>query len=375
MEKALEDAVAKIQKKFGKGTIRKGSEIAPVDRVPSGVFALDCALGSYEGVPGFPRGRITILAGEESSAKTLVALKVIAEFQRLGEPTVLVDAEGSWDPIWGRKIGIDPDALLIQSAECAEQAIDIMDELIRAMPGGCIVVDSMAALTPSTEIEDSSFGWQQGLAARIFNKGFRKFQAALNSATKDGSPGPTIICIQQFRTKFDRMRGGIRVMPGGAGQKFAASCIVSMWAGKPVYFVPGKGPQTKVTQDEKAECQVIGNTFHFEVTKNKTAIPKRRGSFELYNAPFSDDATDTVVSPGSTNHVEQVLRAGIRYGFATRAGVWYSMGDTRLGQGERKAVRFLMANPKMMVSLRDLVVDYEAEMVGTSMDSDDGSDV
>jgi recombination protein RecA len=362
-------AIEKIRKKYGKAAIRTGADISPVRRVPTGIFSLDVALGVYEGEAGLPKGRAIMLVGHESSCKSLLSYMAIAEFQRRGEDAVLVDAEGAWDPEWGTKLGIIPKHLLLETSESMEQTMDVLAELIRVIPSGIVVVDSFAALAPTAEIEASFHDWQQGLGARIMNKGWRNIQAGMNSAGKIGDNpagiGPTVVAIQQWRTAIGQRKDGGRSISGGAGQKFAMSIIVSLWAGEEIYLVPGKGKMKKseIAYKNRGDYMIIGRTFNFEIIKNKTAPPHRTGEFVVYSAYATDPESGFSVKPGDTNLGEQILTLAMLHGIIQRSGAWYSYGRERLGQGLANVAKRLKDDTELMVTLRDAVIEAEIRRI------------
>lgn len=347
----FKSAVATVREQFGASRLRTGDDFPSMERVPCGIFALDLALGASGTDVGFPRGRISLIAGAESSCKTLVCLWLMREFQQRGEPVILVDAEKSWDKDWARLNGVDPTQVLVQTSENMEQTLDILVEFVRALPNGLIVVDSFAQLTPKDEIESSFVEWQQGLMARIANKGFRTLQASANTASNEFlTHGPTVVVVQQFRSSIST--GGSKVMPGGQGQLFAGSCIVHMRAGQKIWYVPGKGEQVE-RPDNIASSSIVGSTFHFDVVKNKTATPYRFGEFKFYTARVKDPETGADIRKATTNPYQQLVSAAVRSGVLQRSGAFYAYGDRTIGQGIVKAGQTLAAD----VALYDLVYD------------------
>ena len=335
----IQAVIAKINKHYGAGTIRNGSEYPPISRIPTGIPWLDFALGSdLNGVFGIPRGRITLFSGDESSCKTLIALLAIAHEQTVHpeSPVFFSDVEGAFDSAWARKLGVRPDApnFYLNQPDTAEQGLDIMDEIIRSMDGGVYVLDSVAMLTPTAEVEESTESWQRGLGARLVNKGLRKMQSALNKAAKTGR-APACILINQERTGFNAHGGAYNVRPYGKGQDFAASVIVEMRHGKEVRWHPELGRLIGWKKDQEKWGEPIGRRGKFYVSKNKTAPPLRRGEYELYTA-HGGPALPSIV-PGCCNEHEQVFDLALSKGILQLSGSWYSFDDKPLGQGRDKA--------------------------------------
>lgn len=367
----LEGVMSVVNKKCGAGSIRRAVEIAPIHRIPCGIPELDWALGVYDGVAGFPRGRLTIVAGEESSGKSTICWKVVSQAQAWEEPGVLLDAEGNFEPAWPSQNGIDVTQLIYQAPEFAEQALDVMDEMLRAMENGVLVIDSIAALTPTAEIEESTSDWQQGLGARLVNKGMRKMQSAMNSTSRTLGGCATVLAIQQFRTKLDKQRGPSDDMPYGKGQRYAASIIIKLWAGKVVWWHPARGKTTEWSKDLADVGTQIGKVLHFQILKNKTAAPHRTGEFEIYNVSFAAPDGSWVCEPSQVNVEEQVLRAAVRAGLVKKAGSWLSQETSggRSGwkaQGEAQAVTLFQKMPDVVTSLIEGVTLFEQTRAGAA---------
>jgi len=330
----LADAVAKIQGKYGKHAIRKGSDIPPIRRLPTGILGVDVALGTYDGEFGFPVGRITLVPGYESACKSTTCFMAIARAQQWGWPTVLIEAEKGFDPSWASTMGVDLDKLMVEPSVSMEQSLDITAELVRSMPEGLIVVDSLASMSPSDEVDSSFFEWQQGLAARINNKFFRVVASGANKASNFGPEynGPTMLVCQQYRSNIKT--GSSKVIPGGVGQLFAGSAILNLRARDPVYHVPGKGPQT--TYPKKGGPKgtlIVGKSFSYNVSKNKTAPPHRAGEFVLYTMNHTDADTGHRYIAGTVDYYDQVYSLAQLDGVITMKGSWGWLGDERLGNG------------------------------------------
>lgn len=332
-------AVQKVRTAYGDGVLRSGASFPILERIPCGIFALDHAIGVSGGTVGFPRGRVSLVAGQESTCKTLICLWLMAEFQRRGEPVVYVDAEKSWDREWATHNGVDVDKVLVEPSENAERTLDILAEFIRVMPDGLVVVDSLAALTPSVEIEKSFTEWQQGYMARLAAKAFRSVQSGQNSAaTEFLTHGCTVVMVQQFRTNI--ATGG-KVMPGGQAQLFAGSVIVNLRGGQKVWHIPGKGEVESATLPKEANAICTGRIFNFEVAKNKTSAPYRHGEFKFYTTRYVDHEIGADITAGTTNTEEQLVRAGVLVGAVERQGSWYSFAGERLGNGMSATVEAL----------------------------------
>lgn len=360
--KGLKNALAAIRKQYGAKSLVMGDEMPRLERVPTGIFILDVAMGIADGVPGIAKGRTTMLVGDESSAKSYTLLRILSAFQRLGEPTALVESEHTFDPRWSSIVGVNVAELLVQPSESAQESLDVASQVIRNVESGVVGIDSMAALAPAEEVEASTFEWQQGLAARLFNKGFRLFQSGQNASSKLGAEGMTagctLIVVQQYRTNIGGRRGPTRTIPGGAGQKFAASVQVSMWSGATVYWCPDNGVTDKLsTKSYKGDLGVpLGVTFHFQVTKNKTAAPYRSGQFVVFTTDFTAPDGTWSVKPGTTNDAEQLIRLAVITGVVERRGSWYKYGEANLGQGEQRSAARLEEDAELAGEIRGRVL-------------------
>jgi len=267
-----------INKHYGQ-IAGKATEIHRQDipRIRTGIFGLDYALGG-----GIPVGRITVLYGYKSSGKSTIAARVAGEAQRLCAKCYLpecncnfrkmqvvwVDLEGTYEPSWGAAQGINNEELLIVKPETAEATVDVIDKLIRSKRCDLIILDSIAAMVPIKEIEESAEAWQQGLGARILNKGVRRWVSGINKVFVETNIAPTLLFINQIRMKIGVMYGDPATLPGGLGIQFATSVEVKLWAGK--YEVP------------KEEVKPVSVVINYKVEKNKTAVPRIEGAFKLY---------------------------------------------------------------------------------------------
>ncbi len=308
--KALQLTLDKIEKNYGKGSImRLGDEkIADIEVIPTGSIGLDVALG----IGGFPRGRVVEIYGPESSGKTTLAIHAIAEAQKLGGVAAFIDAEHAFDRFYAEKLGVDTDNLLVSQPDNGEQALEITDSLIRSGAIDIIVIDSVAALTPKSEIEGEMGDSKMGLHARLMSQALRKLTGTINKT------GTTCIFINQLREKIGVMFGNPETTTGGNALKFYASVRIDI---------------RRSTQIKDVD-QVKGNRVRIKVVKNKMAPPFRMAELDvIYGEGFSKTG--------------EIVDLGVEYNILNKAGSWFSYGDTKLGQG-REAVKQLMKdNPEL----------------------------
>jgi recombination protein RecA len=318
-DKALELAVAQIEKQFGKGSIMRWGEASQkmaVEVIPTGALALDIALG----VGGLPRGRIVELYGPEGSGKTTVALHIIAEAQKLGGISAYIDAEHALDPTYARRIGVDVDNLLISQPDTGEQGLEIVDALIRSGAVDCIVVDSVAALAPRAEIEGEMGDSHVGLQARLMSQALRKLTAVISKSRS------TAIFINQIREKIGVMFGNPETTPGGRALKFYSSVRL----------------EVRKVENLKQGQDTIGARTRVKIVKNKLAPPFKQAEFDIiYGEGISKEAS--------------LLDVGVSQSIVTRTGTWYSFGDLRLGQGKDSARMFLRENPQVSKEIEEKV--------------------
>ncbi|GAB3229989.1 recombinase RecA [Kineococcus gypseus] len=309
-EKALESALAAIDKSFGKGSVmRLGDDTRPpIEVIPTGAISLDIALG----IGGLPRGRVVEIYGPESSGKTTVALHAVANAQRAGGIAAFIDAEHALDPDYAAKLGVDTDALLVSQPDTGEQALEIADMLIRSGALDIIVIDSVAALVPRAEIEGEMGDSHVGLQARLMSQALRKITGALNHS------GTTAIFINQLREKIGVMFGSPETTTGGKALKFYAS--VRMDVRRIETLKDGTNP--------------VGNRTRVKVVKNKVSPPFKQAEFDiLYGQGISREGS--------------LIDLGVEHGFVRRSGAWYTYEGDQLGQGKENARAFLRDNPDL----------------------------
>ncbi|GAT66841.1 recombinase RecA [Planomonospora sp. ID91781] len=307
-EKALETALAQIERQFGKGSVmRLGDETrAPIEVIPTGSISLDVALG----IGGLPRGRIVEIYGPESSGKTTVALHAVANAQRAGGIAAFIDAEHALDPEYAKKLGVDTDALLVSQPDTGEQALEIADMLIRSGAVDLLVIDSVAALVPKAEIEGEMGDSHVGLQARLMSQALRKVAGALNST------GTTAIFINQLREKIGVMFGSPETTTGGKALKFYASVRLDI----------------RRIETLKDGTEAVGNRTRVKVVKNKMAPPFRVADFDiLYGVGISREGG--------------LIDMGVEHGFVRKSGAWYTYEGDQLGQGKENARNFLRNHP------------------------------
>jgi recombination protein RecA len=309
-DKALEQAIAQIDKQFGKGSVmRLGDEgRVPIEVIPTGAITLDLALG----IGGLPRGRVVEIYGPESSGKTTVALHAIASAQRAGGIAAFIDAEHALDPEYAARLGVDIDALLVSQPDTGEQALEIADMLVRSSAIDIIVIDSVAALVPRAEIEGEMGDSHVGLQARLMSQALRKMTGALKGT------GTTAIFINQLREKIGVMFGSPETTTGGRALKFYSSIRLDV----------------RRIETLKDGTDPVGNRTRVKVVKNKVAPPFKQAEFDiLYGTGISREGG--------------LIDLGVEQGLVRKSGAWYTYEGDQLGQGKENARAFLRDNPDL----------------------------
>ncbi|NLU65687.1 recombinase RecA [Streptomyces sp. HNM0574] len=328
-EKALETALAQIERQFGKGAVMRMGERpdVPVEVIPTGSTALDVALG----VGGLPRGRVVEVYGPESSGKTTLTLHAVANAQKAGGTVAFVDAEHALDPEYAKKLGVDTDALILSQPDNGEQALEITDMLIRSGALDLIVVDSVAALVPRAEIEGEMGDSHVGLQARLMSQALRKITGALSHSKT------TAIFINQLREKVGVMFGSPETTTGGRALKFYASVRLDI----------------RRIETLKDGTEAVGNRTRVKVVKNKVAPPFKQAEFDiLYGQGISREGG--------------LIDMGVEHGFIRKSGAWYTYEGDQLGQGKENSRNFLRDNPDLANEIEKKV----KEKLGIGVQSD-----
>ena len=318
--KALQAAMDRIEKNFGKGSIMKlGDEnIQEIEVIPTGSLGLDVALG----VGGYPRGRIIEIFGPESSGKTTLAIHAIAEAQKNGGIAAIIDAEHAFDRFYAQKLGVDVNSLLIAQPDNGEQALEIADQLISSAAVDLVIIDSVAALTPKAEIEGDMGDNKVGLQARLMSQALRKLTATI------AKTNTTCIFINQLREKIGVMFGSPETTTGGNALKFYASVRIDIRKSTPI----------------KEGEEILGHLTKVKIVKNKVAPPFRRAEFDIM---FGE----------GISKVGEIIDLGVEHGIIKKSGSWFSYGETKLAQG-RDAVKQLLAdNPELAEELEAKIVE------------------
>ena len=311
--KALEAAKLQIEKQFGQGAIMKlgdKADVSGIEVIPSGSIILDEALG----IGGYPKGRIIEMYGPESSGKTTLALHAIAEAQKMGGVAAFVDAEHALDPVYAKNLGVNIDELWVSQPDTGEQALEITENLVRSGAVDIIVVDSVAALTPEKEIEGEMGDAVMGMQARLMSQALRKLTAVI------GKSNCIVVFINQIRMKIGVMFGNPETTTGGQALKFYSSVRLEI---RRVETIDGKG-------DEDA----IGNRVRVKIVKNKVAPPFRKCELDIY---FGKGISASA----------SLLDSAVKHGIIDKRGAWYTMGETKVGQGKENAVQFIEQNPEI----------------------------
>ena len=334
-EKALGLALSQIDKQFGKGSVmRLGARtIAPVAVVPTGSNTHN----NTRGIGGYPRGRVIEVFGPESSGKTTVALHAIANAQAQGGIAAFIDAEHALDPDYAKALGVDTDALLVSQPDTGEQALEIVDMLVRSGALDIIVIDSVAALVPRAEIEGEMGDSHVGLQARLMSQALRKITGALNNS------GTTAVFINQLREKIGVMFGSPETTTGGRALKFYASVRLDV----------------RRIESLKDGTDVVGNRTRVKVVKNKVASPFKQAEFDImYGKGISREGS--------------LIDVGVEQGFIRKSGAWYTYEGDQLGQGKEKAREFLRENPDVAAEIEKKIKEKLGVGAGQAVDAAGG---
>jgi len=328
-QKALDSALAQIERQFGKGSIMKmggDNPVADIEATSTGSIGLDIALG----IGGIPKGRVVEIYGPESSGKTTLTLHCVAEEQKKGGVCAFVDAEHALDPVYARKLGVDLDELLISQPDTGEQALEIVDTLVRSGAVSLVVVDSVAALTPKAELEGEMGDSNVGVHARLMSQAMRKLTGSI-SRTKC-----TVVFINQIRMKIGVMFGSPETTTGGNALKFYSSVRLDI----------------RRIGAVKDRDEVVGNATRVKVVKNKVAPPFKQVEFDIM---YGEGISKT----------GELLDMGVKAGIVDKSGSWFSYGDERIGQGRENAKTFLRENRQVATEIEDRIraahgLDFDA---------------
>lgn len=319
-DKQLEEAVAEIKQRFGEGAIMrlKEGQLSRVETIPTGSISLDSALG----VGGVPRGRVIEIYGPEMSGKTTLALHILAEAQKRGGIVAFVDAEHALDPDYADRIGVDVDNLLISQPDSGEQALEIVETLVKSGEVDVIVIDSVAALVPKAEISGEMGEFQIGLQARLMSQALRKLSGVI-SKTKT-----VVIFLNQTRMKIGVMFGNPETTPGGLALKFYASVRVNL---------------RRVAKIKHGE-EIIGSRIRAKMVKNKVAPPFKVAEFDIY---YNE----------GISYYGDLVSAGLKRGLIKRKGSWYKFKNKQLGQGREATRKFLKEHPKVSEEIKEAIIE------------------
>ena len=318
--KALDAAMSQIEKQFGKGSVMKLGDYKAmeVEAIPTGSLALDVALG----IGGLPKGRIIEIFGPESSGKTTLALHAIAEVQKTGGEAAFIDAEHALDPVYAKKLGVNIDDLIVSQPDTGEQALEIVEALVRSGAIDIIVVDSVAALVPKAEIDGDMGDSYIGLQARLMSQALRKLAGVLNKSKT------AIIFINQLREKVGVMFGNPETTPGGRALKFYASVRLDI----------------RRIESIKQDGEVVGNRTRVKVVKNKVAPPFREAEFDImYGEGISKEGS--------------ILDMAVKLDIIEKSGAWFSYNNAKIGQGRENVKKYLRENPEIAEEIENKVRD------------------
>lgn len=336
-KKALKKALSEIEKTFGEGSIMRLGEMATADieAIPTGALSLDVAIG----VGGIPKGRIVEIYGPESSGKTTLTLHIIAEAQKMGGEAAFIDAEHALDPVYAKKLGVDVDRLIVSQPNNGEEALEIVEKLVRSSAVDIVVVDSVAALVTKSEIEGNMGDAHIGLLARLMSQALRKLASIMNKTNT------TVIFINQLREKVGVLYGNPETTPGGRALKFYSSVRLDVRKGEPI---------------NEGGAQV-GNKTKVKVVKNKVAPPFRTAEFEVR---FGE----------GISIIGNIVDLAVDFEIVDKSGSWFSYQGQKIGQGREKVKEFLLANEEILKEVETKVRE-KAKEVTTSTISDEESSV
>jgi len=333
-QKALDSALAQIERQFGKGSImRLGGDnpVAEIESTSTGSLGLDIALG----IGGLPKGRIIEIYGPESSGKTTLTLHVVAEEQKKGGVCAFVDAEHALDPLYARKLGVNLEELLISQPDTGEQGLEIVDTLVRSGAVSLVVIDSVAALTPKSELEGDMGDSSLGVHARLMSQAMRKLTGSISRSNC------MVVFINQIRMKIGVMFGSPETTTGGNALKFYSSVRLDI----------------RRIGSIKDRDEVVGNTTRVKVVKNKVAPPFKQVEFDIM---YGEGISKT----------GELIDLGVKAGVVEKSGSWYSYGDERIGQGRENAKGFLKANPSVAQEIEEKI--RAAHGIDLTMSAGDG---
>src|SRR5919112_1566490 len=337
-KKALVAALGQIEKQFGKGSVMRLGDAAAsydVEAIPTGSLGLDIALG----IGGLPRGRVIEIYGPESSGKTTLALHVIAEAQKSGGTAAFVDAEHALDPVYAKKLGVNIDELIVSQPDTGEQALEIVDTLVRSNAIDVLVVDSVAALVPRAEIEGEMGDSHVGLQARLMSQALRKLTGSISRSRC------MVIFINQVRMKIGVMYGNPETTTGGNALKFYASVRLDI----------------RRTGQIKDRDDIVGNATRVKVVKNKVAPPFKQVEFDIMYGE-------------GVSKVGEILDLGVKAGLVEKSGAWFSYDSIRIGKGRENAKTYLKQNPEMAQRIENAIRGRTEEVAEALMVGPDSSD-
>lgn len=326
---AIENAIAQIEKNFGAGAIMRlgQTKTLDVDTIPTGSMTLDMALG----IGGVPRGRIVEIYGPESSGKTTVALQIVAEAQKMGGEVAFIDVEHALDPVYASALGVNIDNMLVSQPDSGEQALEIMDTLVRSGGIDAVVLDSVAAMVTKSEIEGEMGDTHVGLLARLMSQAMRKLTASISKSNC------VAIFINQVREKIGVMYGNPETTTGGRALKFYSSVRIEVRRGEAI----------------KSGSEIVGNRTKCKIVKNKVAPPFKECEFDImYGQGIS--------------RTGEVLDLAVDLGIIKKGGAWFSYNDTKIGQGRDNAKDFLKNNPEAMKEIEEQVIARKGEVIMSS---------